>query len=627
MDPYRSKAAVRTLVAGRPAPAGLKALALASVCLPPALLAWRLLHWPGWALTDESLTLQMWALWHRGIGPAWLAGRGNLHHAYVAGLLALGGWRFGAVRLAPLPLYGAYLVLLWRLGRELFGEAAAWAAVLVSTASALAAVHLGSLLSPQDQPLLWTALALGALRVKGRGWAFAWGLGLGLGFLDYEGWLLVWPGLVAMLAAGPAPRRLLGPAAAGFALASGGVLLWSAPALGDWWAQRRLNSTQGLSTHGLGMLGRHLAEFFVGNGTALPTQGVPHAGQFPLWALPLLAAALLRAWRAPCPSLRWALGISAAVPFAAFALYAPAVPSERVLAAWPALSLLCGEAYAGLAGRSRAWGVGLGLLAVLGGGLEARHFVAGMRTDGDEFYGEGGALLRMGQDLRGLKPLELLAELDAEPRGDLELAAGFPEGRPGTCPAFAVVPWQIRPALAGMKGRWFRYDSGPGQPPQWLYQVPPAELPFWRQADHALDAFWALSMDRTYRGIHSQLLELTAGPVTNSVLRDALWEARFVYGRRCGESDPAEGQRALALKMLRVDPLLRRARELSGSDPRASAALCMEVLKRDPSRWEAWQALHHLDLELGHPRRAAAVLKAWQAVPPSEQVESFWLQE
>jgi len=624
----------------RRAPAWLPPLALAAALLPPALLAWRLWRWPGWELTDEAMTLNLWARWHAGLGQDWVVTRGSLHRALVAGLLQASGWRFGAVRAAALLIYASYTLLLWRLGRALFSPAAAWAAVLVSSAAALPAIQLGSLLSPQMQPLLWTALALAGLQLDPGAeprrrfpWpALLWGMAVGLACLDYEGWLAAWPGVFLVLAASRRARAALAPAAAGFVLGVGLVFAWSWGTLSDWITVRHAYSrTAGLAQSGGALLG-NLHDYFIGGGRALPTQGVPAAAQFPPWALPLLAASLallLLRRRGEAALPRAALWAAALVPFSVFAFYAPAVPAQRVLAAWPALSLLAGEALALGLRKGRAPALALGLLAILGGAFEARAFVRGLGQEGDRFYGGGDALLRMGRDLASAGPLELFWELDSQPRGDVDLVAGFPEGRSagGAVQAFAIIPWQLQPALAREPGAWVRYDAGPGQPPRWLLRVGPGQAARWRSAHLALKAFWDRERDAYDAALYRDLVAATRAPIADPIVRDALWEARFVYARRIGRREADEGEQAMALGLLRVDPILRQARDLETADPLRSRALYTEALRRDPRRREGWRALRALVQRSGRPEELAALDRRIDALPADATVEPFWLQE
>ncbi|HTB33750.1 MAG TPA: hypothetical protein VK842_02725, partial [bacterium] len=430
-------------------PLALKALALAACLLPPALLWWRLWRFPGWELTDESYNLSLLQGWREGGGLPWAPFHGCLHRALAAAAMALGRGRLGSLWLLNLGVYAAFLAALAALARRLFGPHAAWAALAVSGLAALPAVQLGSLLSPQLQPLTWALLALAAVTLE-RPWAFAlWGLACGAALLDYEGWALAWPGAMALLLLRPAGRRGLPLALAGFFAAAGWVFWRGGFGLGDYIAVRQAYSQPPDAASALAHLLGHLRGFFLGRGSALPTQGVPGDGaQFPLWALPCLAAAVVPLFRpAQDRGVRLALAVAAALPFGAFLLYAPAVPSERVLAAWPALCLLAGERLAAAWRRSQGLAWVLLLLAAAGGAWALRDFTQGMDAVGPAFYNGSGALLDAARDLGAQPPLELFSELDAEPRGDFRLALGRLDQDLRQGPAFALVPWQSVPAL------------------------------------------------------------------------------------------------------------------------------------------------------------------------------------
>jgi hypothetical protein len=609
---------------------GLRALALAACLLPPGLLAWRLSHFPGWELTDEAYTLSLWARFHEGLGQSWLATRGCLHRMLVAWVLKLGGWHYEGVWLASLAIYAAFMAALWALARRLFQTSAAWGALAVAGMAALPAVHLGSLLSPQMQPLTWTLLALLGLALEGPAGLFFWGLACGAALLDYEGWAVAWPGLFVLLLARPAGRRGLGFAAAGFTLAAA-LLAWhSWPSLADYLAGRRAYSQPSSGVSAISYLFSNLRDFFLGGGSALPTQGVPFgAAQFPLWALPLLLASLIPLVSpAPDRRLRLALAFCAALPFGVFILHAPAVPSERVFVAWPALCLLAGERLAVAWRRSKAWAIGLAVLALAGGAWEARGYVDGFQALGGAFYGGGSALLSAARDLSSLPQLEFFSELDAEPRGDIRLAMGRRDQDLRQGPGIALVPWQDRPALsASCHGRWIAYSAGPKQPQRWIYEVPPPELPRFRQAHQALKEFWDAERDRFYASVYRDLVAATAAPIANPLLRDALWEARFLHARRLGRPEPMEGRQSLALGMLRVDPLLREAHDSEALQP-ADAEFCFRAaLQRDPRRREAWDGLRRL-LERRHASAELQQLdQVLQKIDSQQIFDPFWLRE
>jgi hypothetical protein len=609
---------------------GLRALALAACLLPPCLLAWRLSRFPGWELTDEAYTLSLWARFHEGLGQSWLPTRGCIHRDLVAWVLGLEGWRYDGVWLASLGIYAAFMATLWTLARRIFGSSAAWGAVAVGGLAALPAVQLGSLLSPQLQPLTWTLLALLGLALERPAGLFLWGLACGAALLDYEGWVVAWPGLFVLLLARPAGRRGLGFAAAGFALAAA-LLAWHGwPSFSDYLAGRRAYSQPANGASAAAYLGANLRDFFLGGGSALPTQGVPGgSAQFPLWALPLLLASMVHL---ACPTrdrrLRLGLALCAALPFGVFVLYAPAVPSERVLAAWPALCLLAGERLAAGWRYSRAWAAGLMMLALCGGVWEARGFVAGFDAQGDAFYGGGGALLSAARDLTSLPQLEFFSELDAEPHGDIRLALGRRDQDLRQGPGLALVPWQDQPALRPFcHGQWIPYSAGPDQPQRWIYQVPAPELPFFREARRTLKEFWDRERDRFYASVYRDLVAATAAPIANPLLRDALWEARFLHARRLGRPEPMEGRRSLALGMLRVDPLLREAHDSERLQP-ADAEFCYRsALQRDPRRREAWQGLRALLLRRHATKDLDQLDQAFQKLGPQATFNPFWLRE
>jgi hypothetical protein len=454
-------------------------------------------------------------------------------------------------------------------------------------------VQAGSLLSPQVQPLAWAALAGAAWGLRRPSTALLWGAACGLLLFDYEGWALGLPGLVALLLTAPAEglstRRKALWAALGLGLGTAVVLASSAGIWPAYAAQRQAYSAPG--SQALANLGRHLIDFFVGGGQALPTQGVAlGAAQFPVWALaPLLLGAAL-AWRRPVgdrPAVGRALLLAAAAPLAAFALHAPGIPSQRVLTAWPALCLLAGIGLAD-AWRWRAWSPwALGALLLVGGAWEARQAQHGWAALGGRFYGQGSAWLQAGPQWRQSPPVELLWQLDARDRGDLALTCGAGLAAPGQGPVMAVIPWQCAPALpAG--GHLEALEPGEGQAPVLVYWAPASAVPELREAQAALQAYWAAHVDGASL---PDLVAATAKPIANPWVRDALWEARFLAARRLNRPELDEGDQARALGLLRVDPWLRQARDLRGRDPKKSEALLREALKRDPRRREAWRAL------------------------------------
>jgi hypothetical protein len=607
----------------------LVGIALAASLLPPALLLWRLGRWPGWELTDESWTLSLWQRWREGLPPEWIPTQGCFHRAFVAGMLAVGGWNFAALRAASLLLYASFVSVFWLLGRKLFGPTAALAAVCVAGAAALPAVHLGSVLSPQMQPLLWSAFAFGLFTLESPRAAFLWGLCAGLFLLDYDGWIVALPGLFLLFLLVHGWRRLA-LAAAGFVLVGALLAALNIPEFSRYAASRRSFSQPHSALSALNFGFSHLEEFFFGGGRALPTQGVPAgAPQFPLWALPFLAAAPLALFRAdgPPPRVQLGLWICALLPFAAFFLHSPAVPSERVLAAWPPLCLLAGLSLEWL-WRKRQGSLPLAIWIAAGGALEACFFIHGYSTVGDSFYGGGDALLAAAHDLRTGPPPELFSELDAAPRGDLRLALELPDSSLRDGPPIALVPWELVPAFQkpGL-GAWKAFPAGGSLPDRWLYRVPPQEVPMFREAHRTLKDFWDRERSRFYKGVYADLLTATSRPIANPIVRDALWEARFLDARRTGAPEPHEGETALALGMLRVDPLLREARDEMRSDPSHAEHLYREALKRDPRRREAWRGLRNLVQARGDRAALAELDRAIDALPANATFEPFWLRE
>jgi hypothetical protein len=258
--------------------------------------------------------------------------------------------------------------------------------VAVAGAAALPAIQMGSLLSPQWQPLAWGGLAWAALSLRRPWQSLAWGAACGIMLMDYEGWPLGLPGLAALLLLVPAPaarwKNRATWAALGFAVVAGWALWRGAPQLAVYVGQRKAYSVPSGGGQAWSYLAVHLKEFFLGGGSALPTQGVPlGAAQFPLWALaPLVLGLLLSLGRrvtAPRGAIP-ALLLSAACPLLAFSAHAPAVPSERVLTAWPRPGL-------GLAVAARR-GLGRGRLDAERRGLGGPRLHPGAR-------GAGAALL------------------------------------------------------------------------------------------------------------------------------------------------------------------------------------------------------------------------------------------
>ena len=606
-------------------------MALVAGLLPPCLLAWRLAHFPGWDLTDESVGLGYWQHLHQGLRPSWQLMHGEAYRALMGLALRADAWDPAALRAASLAIYAATLGALFLLGRRLLGPSTAWAAVAVAGAAALPAIQMGSLLSPQWQPLAWGGLAWAALSLRRPWQSLAWGAACGIMLMDYEGWPLGLPGLAALLLLVPAPaarwKNRATWAALGFAVVAGWALWRGAPQLAVYVGQRKAYSVPSGGGQAWSYLAVHLKEFFLGGGSALPTQGVPlGAAQFPLWALaPLVLGLLLSLGRrvtAPRGAIP-ALLLSAACPLLAFSAHAPAVPSERVLTAWPALCLLAGIglAWAWQWRRAAAWVV-VGL-TLSGGAWEARAYIRGLEALGPRFYGNSGAWLTAARGLRQGPAPELLWQLDSHDRGDLALTFNAPLAATATTNVVAVIPWQCAPSLDRSMGRWSVYPGGEGQAPVLICWPLPPQASALREAHAALKAFWDLHPDGA---VYADLVQATHAPIANPWVRDALWEARFQAARRQGHTEPAEGDQALSLGLLRVDPLIRQARDQFQSDPAKAEWLLWHAVARDPRRREAWRGLRQL---LNHADRQKDLLlldkKIDQLTLPT--YEPFWLQE
>lgn len=565
----------------------------------------------GYALGDETLLLRKFASLDPAEGLKWSLGQGSIQaHALQAWVRLTG---FGLARLHA-PALGVLALewgLLWALGRRWLGaEAAAWA-VLADALCAATWMRGRSVLSHAWLPVEVLALALLAGRVRGRAGATAWGLAAAALTLDYEGAAVALPFAVfACFAWEPALRRRWGWSAAGFALGMAALAAYAFDALGTSIATRRgVNLGPGTAA---------VARAFAANlgGLAFGGRPVPYLGvalwpAVAAWALPLgiYGCWSLRKGTAPLSLVAWALG---AVALTQWDTAPWGLPSQRIVAAWPALCLVAGAGGAALRARAPRIPVAFWLALLAFGTLaEVGAFEMHMASQGRRIWGHSALLEAAAQDARAAaregKAVETaLAEVRA---GDVRLFVEASSGAPGRG-AWVLLPAELKAAAAaqGLRTKVYREDAE--DVPVLAAEVGPAQ-----------EARFA-AMEKDLR----PLLADAGAPKEEAWLRRAGagddWAYAIVLDRRIRRlwRDSAPGQDLMALVAARPQispgPAALLGRYELTRDPLAAAGFLDRALAVDPMWVPALEdevtAHRRLGDEAGAERANAAWVKRLQ---------------
>jgi hypothetical protein len=570
---------------------------------------------PGYGVGDETAQVRSLVALNQGRALQWLWAQGSLQRAGLWFWLRLGPTGLRSLHAPGLAALALETLLLWRLTRRWFSvEAAAWA-VLADLLCAATWMRTRSILSHQWLPLELLLLACLAGGVKSRRGAFLWGAAGALMMLDYEGALAALPGLVAACLWQEAGlRKRWGPAVLGL-VGAAAVLAGLQPRVFNQYIHLRaaVNWGEGLAavftawSHNLGEL--------LAGGRPMPYLGVDAWPAMAAWSLPLLGLGAWAAWkkggRGP---LLWALS-AVCITQAATAPWG--VPSQRLVAAWPALCMLAGLGGASLRQRfSRVPAAAWLLLLGLGLAAEANAFYRHMAFHGREVYGRAELLGVAARDARaamvhGAAVSTALMETRSNDvrffvgptpgsgRGDTWVflppefrVAAASAGRsrvyrssandvpvlvlvagPGQASRFAAVESDLRPILdadsAGAESVWLARPAPAGD--DWAYAA---------VLDRHLRRLWTgLPLDRKLTTLLAARTPLTPGPL--GLL------GRYLVGR-----EPAVAVSMLD-EALRIDPWWAPALESrvdalqaegKGAEARAAAALRDERLRQG-----AWQ--------------------------------------
>jgi hypothetical protein len=371
-----------------PAPRWLLAAVLVALSLVAALLWAETQRWrPYYSAGDESAEARVLVNAQAGQPLQWAWAQGGLRRGTQLAWLRLAG--AGPGRMADLSVlaFGLELVLLAAVAARWIGSSGAAWAVLADLCCADSWMRARSIMAFSWLPAELLLLAWLSGKVRSRTAAAAWGAAAAALTLDWEGFSLALPGLLAVcLTQEPGLRRRWAWASGSLASVLGCILLTQSRPWSDYLAVRHAVSLGGGGAFVLGRWGRNLWQLLAG-GEPVSYFSVQHWPAFALWALPLAGLGAWLAWR----SGRWAWLLWAALVLGLgeFDRASWGVPAHRLAAAWPLLCLLAGLGGAWLQERMpgpRAVGLLLLLLA-LGAGAEADAYFRHMAIFGSRNWG------------------------------------------------------------------------------------------------------------------------------------------------------------------------------------------------------------------------------------------------
>ena len=395
---------------------------------------------PGYAYLDEGNQVSMVQDWREGRAIPFELFKGSVYRACAVACVKVLGPSLLALRMPGLVALGLECLLLFRMGCSFFGRRAGLWAVLACLACAQTFLRARSLLSFTVLPFEMLALLM-ILPREWSGWAsFLYGAALGALLSDYEGGLLCLP-IVALfwMLSPPRSRPSVTHALAGFGLVLG-CLVWNSwDGMADY-LSRRMRSLPGVGMPSTFPLTQFLNSFFMG-GDCIAYLGVSQRSFVAAWTLPALAIGLTLALRRATKLLLWlALGCLPCVTIAA------AAEPNRILAAWPALCILCGA--------------GLAWLLLVGGGIwEAKGYSDSMKVGYERWYSESTAVARLQQRNPGK---QLVNELGGEYSSQFRFL--WPQGEPGAKTMF-LLPWEFAPGLGDKRSQLKFEFTALGEPP------------------------------------------------------------------------------------------------------------------------------------------------------------------
>jgi hypothetical protein len=526
---------------------------------------------PGFSYLDEGsgavCNLQEWI---EGRSLPFELFKGCVHghlSAWMSLILGPSMWDFRVLSLGALALES---VLLYRLALDMAGRRPALWALAANFACAQvflrARFALSCTLLPAELLLFLTLMR----REWGAAASLAFGAAAAFLLVDYEGWLVALPVLALYWAClDPRERPRWGGALLGFALILLFLVWESKEGLGDH-VSRRLRSLPE-SGFGPGLLLMKFLKSFLLGGDCIPYLGVSGRSFVPAWAIPGFLAGCALALRRKPMLLAWLLlGLLPSLTISASA------EPNRIVAAWPALSILCGLGLAWMAQRLGPWP----MILILGLGLwwEGTGYVASMQAGYGPWFSESAALQRLSLDYPRRRLINELGPPYAsqqrfawgprrDPQGEVFLisddyAPGL--GKSGQMPMLHPV------GLGGLE-----YTDAPPAPLAQRLLAVDASL---RDLRRGLPRF-------AYKRHRDLLLQWLMQGQGDPWMRTAVLEEALTWSSSLGELPPTLVQSALSEPLVSASsPLWLADKAHQSGDDRFARRLCLRAHAIDPRR-------------------------------------------
>jgi hypothetical protein len=547
---------------------------------------WSWAH-PGFNHYDEEAAIARVQLGREGMALPLVAFRGCLGTLAMAAGAACLGPRLSSLHAVVLLGFVLECLLLGLLASRIFsGRAGVWA-VVVNGVCAFTLLRARVLLSYAFLPMEWLLLLLLLPHALRRTTALLWGLAASALLLDYEAWALGLPVLGAAFWMQHRAKGLAPWALGGLALGSALILALSWDMLAGHVALRLAMNVSNEPAE-LGASAWKALKSFWSGGDYLSFVAAKGQPAFPAWALPLLVAGLVPAWR------RWKSGLAwIAVGFLPLLLASgSAAEPQRALLAWAPLCLIAGAGAESLiAWRPRLAPFALGALCLYGAAAEGRAYLKSIHAQYVTTYGESANLIAAVRELKRSEagPRRFITELNYKSGAPIRFLLSDLKQAPDSGQVVAFVPWEYGP---GMKGDWGRRDRIASQvsqgysPPVLLYPLA-SKIRRLDAIEAELRPLWSKAyLDGNVAVRSAALAYLDAHPQADAWVRTACWESFLdssMIMRQVPRQRVAQAMKEVLLSATFYE-WMARVSLYEDKDPLMPLAYASAALKLDPSR-------------------------------------------